>query len=331
MRIEDVHVALASGGPRSDLIGLAVAADRLGYGALWLTELASRDAFGLLTEIALKTERVQLGTGIVNPFSRTPAVLAMSAATLAELSGRRVNLGLGASSRKVVEDLHGVPYQRPAARIEETLEVMRLALSGRPIEYSKGAVRLRDFKLDVPGPEVRLWAAGFSPRVLELAGALADGWLPIHPSKRRIGRLLAAIRGAANRAKRPMPKVAAYIYTYVGDEPEAGIELLRRTVAWYIASGGEGYRNLFRRYGYEAEVARVGELWAAGKRNEARAVVDTAMLGDLSISARPEVVGERLEEFKVTGIDHPTLRFLDGIPAESQAAMLEGVAQALDR
>ncbi|MBO0834823.1 MAG: LLM class flavin-dependent oxidoreductase [Actinobacteria bacterium] len=331
MRIEDVHVALASGGPRADLVGLAVAADRLGYGALWLTELASRDAFGLLTEIALKTERIRLGTGIVNPFSRTPAVLAMSAATLAELSGRHVNLGLGASSRKVVEDLHGVPFQRPAGRIEETLEVVRLALSGRPIEYSKGAVQLRDFKLEVPGLEVRLWAAGFSPRLLEVAGRLADGWLPIHPSKRGIGRQLAAVRAAADRVGRPMPEVAAYIYTYVGTEPDEGLELNRRTVAWYIASGGEGYRNLFRRYGYEAEVARVTELWAAGRRNEARAVVDAAMLEDLSISARPEVVGERLEEFAAIGIDHPTLRFPDGIAAERQAAMLESVARALDR
>jgi probable F420-dependent oxidoreductase len=329
MHIDQVHVALGSGGARAEVVEVATLAERLGFGGLWLTELASREAFGLLTEIALGTHRIELGTGVVNPFSRTPALLAMSAATLAEVARRPVNLGLGSSSRKVIEDLHGMPFARPALRMAETLEIIRRALSGQRLDYAGRLFRLRDFSLEVSAPDVRLYVAGFSSPILEVTGRLADGWLPIHPSRRGIGALLADIRSAADAHGRAMPTVGAYLYAYVGERLEEGVEAIRRTISWYVANGGEGYRTLFRRYGYAAEVTRITELWRAGRRDEARAVVDAGMLADLSVIAPPSQVAERLAEFVAVGIDHPILRFPDGLPTSRVAEMLEAVARAL--
>src|SRR5919202_1439495 len=131
MRIADVHVALSTSYPRADLVSMALTTEELGYGGLWLTELSARDAFGVLTEIALKTRRIELGTGIVNHYGRSPATLAQAAASVSEvMDGRPFNLGLGASSRAVIERLHGLPFERPYARMAEALRLIRLALAG---------------------------------------------------------------------------------------------------------------------------------------------------------------------------------------------------------
>ena len=130
MRAADLHVALSTSYERGDIVSLGLAVEECGYGGLWLTELAARDAFSLLTEIALKTRRIELGTGIVNHYGRSPATLAQAAASLSEvLDGRPFNLGLGASSRAVIEGLHGLAYQRPYARMAEALQLIRLALA----------------------------------------------------------------------------------------------------------------------------------------------------------------------------------------------------------
>src|SRR4029078_11473014 len=124
MQINAVQVALSTSYDRAAVVDLAVAVERLGYGGLWLTWAVGRDAFSLLTEIALKTSRIELGTGIVNHYSRRPVALAQAAAPLGEvLDGRTFNLGLGASSRAVIEGFHGLPFDRPSTRRAETIQL----------------------------------------------------------------------------------------------------------------------------------------------------------------------------------------------------------------
>lgn len=331
MRVADVHVALSTSGARADLVALAQAVEELGYGGLWLPELAARDAFGVLTEIALKTDRIELGTGIVNHYSRGPASLAQAAASVSEvLDGRAFNLGLGASSRAVIEGLHGLAYERPYQRMAEALQLIRLALAGQRLDFSGEVFRTRGFSLGVaPRGPVRLYVAGFARPMLEVTGRYADGWLPNLPSRRGFGALRADVAAAAERAGRAMPTTAAYLYTMVGDDPAEVEEPQRRTIAWYIASGGAGYRSLLRRYGYGQLVEEVAALWREGRRAEARALVDSDVIRDLCVVGAARTVPEQLERFAQIGIDVPVLRFPDPLEPERQAGMLREIAAAL--
>src|SRR5262245_25441645 len=123
-----VHVAIGSSGRRSDVIGTAELVESLGYGGLWIPESLGRDAFSVLTEIALRTGRMELGTGVINPYSRTPSAIAEAVASLSEVAGgRRINLGLGASTKVVIEGFHGVPFVHPLVRMRQTVELVRKA------------------------------------------------------------------------------------------------------------------------------------------------------------------------------------------------------------
>jgi probable F420-dependent oxidoreductase len=331
MRSVDVHVALSTGGERSDIISLALEVEQLGYGGLWLTELAARDAFGVLTEIALKTKRIELGTGIVNHYGRSPATLAQAAATVSEImDGRPFNLGLGSSSRAVIEGLHGLAFQRPYVRMAEALHLIRLALSGERLSLSGEVFQTRGFALGVrPLGPVRLYVAGFARRMLEVTGREADGWLPNLPSRRGIGALRADVAAAAEQAGRPMPTTAAYLYATVGPDGPESEEPLRRSIAWYIASGGSGYQTLFRRYGYGQLVDDVVGLWTSGKRDEARALVTAETIRDLCAVGPADTLPDQLARFVEVGVDIPVLRLPDGLEPARQATMLREIGAAL--
>lgn len=330
MRVADVHVSLSTGYPRADLVRLALSVEDLGFGGLWLTELAAHDAFSLLTEIAIKTQRMELGTGIVNHFGRSPATLAQSAASISEvLEGRPFNLGLGASSRAVIQGLHGMPFDRPFARMADTLAMVHRAVSGEPFDFSGEVFKTRGFTLQVkPAGPVRLYVGGFAPRMLAVTGQYADGWLPNLPSRRGFATLREQVRSAAEAAERPMPTTAAYLYTMLGPEAE---DQLRRTVAWYIASGGEGYRRLFRSYGYSRLVDEVATLWRDGKRAEARALITPEVIRDVCLVGSAEEVTGQLQAFLEIGIDTPVIRFPDPLEPERQVSMLGEIASALSR
>jgi probable F420-dependent oxidoreductase len=331
MRAADVHVALSTSHERSDLIDLALVVEELGYGGLWLTELAARDAFSVLTQIGLKTRRIELGTGIVNQYGRSPTTLAQAAASLSEvLDGRAFNLGLGSSSRTVIEGLHGLAYERPYARMAETLQMIRLALAGERLDFGGEVFQTRGFSLGVaPRGPVLLYVAGFARPMLEVTGQYADGWLPNLPSRRAFGALRSDVAAAAERAGRRMPTTAAYLYSMVGDDLAEGEELQRRTIAWYIASGGAGYRSLFRRYGYGQLVDEVVAHWTEGRRAEARALVGPEVIRDLCVVGPARSVPEQLERFVEIGIDIPVLRFPDPLEPKRQSAMLREIAAEL--
>jgi probable F420-dependent oxidoreductase len=331
MRAADIHVALSTNYDRSDVVSLAMAVEQLGYGGMWLTELAGRDAFSVLTEIALKTRRIELGTGIVNHYGRSPSTLAQAAASLSEvLDGRPFNLGLGASSRAVIEGFHGLEFEQPYVRMTEALRLIRLALTGGRLDLSGEVFRTRGFSLGVaPRGPVRLYVAGLARPMLEVTGQEADGWLPNLPSQRSFGALQCDVTAAADRAGRPKPTTAAYLYTMVGEDNADIEEPLRRMIAWYIASGGAGYRSLFRRYGYGHLVDHVVGMWTSGKRAEARALVGADVIRDLCVIGPASSVPEQLQRFANVGIDIPVIRFPDPLDPKYQLAMLGDIAAEL--
>ena len=331
MRVGEVQVALSTGHDRGELVGLALLVEELGYGGLWLTEAQGRDAFSLLTEVGLKTRRIELGTGVVNHYGRSPATLAQAAASLSEvLGGRAFNLGLGASSRAVIEGFHGLAFERPYQRMAEALQLIRQALAGERLELPGEVFRAAGFRLGVaPKGPVRLYVAGLARPMLVVTGRYADGWLPNLPSRRGLAALRADLLAAAERAGRPVPRTAAYLYTMVGEDLAEAEAPLRRTIAWYLGSGGGGYRTLFRRYGYGPLVDELAELWGQGRREQARALVDAELIRDVALVGPAASLPEQLAGFRETGIDTPVLRFPDGLATERQAEMLREIAAVL--
>ncbi len=328
----DVHVALGTRmRSRADMIEVGAEIDRLGFGGLWITESSSRDAFTLLTELALTTKHAELGTGIVNHYGRTPSTLAMAAASVAEITpGRRFNLGLGASSRTVVEGFHGLPFQQPARRMAEAVDIIRAGTSGQGMGYQGRIFQLDPrFKLGFAEPgRVRILVAALSPTMLQVVGQHADGWLPIWPSRTRFEPLLAEVEQAASAVARPRPWVASYLYTYIGDESR-GAAILRQSLARYIAASGAAYTALFRGYGYTAEVDKVVAAWAQGDRRATSEAISDDMLADFCVIGDGTSAARQLAGFREGGIDTPIIRVPDGLEKEEMLAMIRGLAAAL--
>ena len=328
----DVHVALGSRGvSRGALVEVGEEVDALGFGGLWVTESSGRDAFSVLTEIALRTRRAALGTGIVNNYGRTPSTLAMAAASLAEIAGgRTVHLGIGASSKAVVEGFHGVPFVAPAARMVETLQIIREALSGERMHHRGKYFNLDGrftLELSSQAAAVKLFVSALSARMLQVTREHADGWLGIWVSKSRFGPLLEAL-SQTEEPRGDSPSIAAYIYTYVGDR-DLGRSALRSSLARYVAASGIAYTRLFRSYGFDSEVDAVLDAWSVGDRAATSKAVTDEMLDDFCLLGDPRSVVADISVFRRVGVQTPILRFPDGLSAEGMVEMLRGVAVAV--
>lgn len=311
-----VHVGLSIDAlSRADILTVAHCAEELGYRGLFLTESFGRDAFGVLTQIAVATRHLELGTGIVNVFGRSAATLAQSAATLSEImGGRTLNLGIGTSGRPLVENFHGVAFDRPVARLRDTLEVLRGALDTGRVVQDGG----RGFPLGVTaaGP-VRILVAALTPASRTVARE-ADGWLPLWLPETGIEP---ADIGWT---------VAAYYYTAIDDDPAAAVDVVRRSLAWYVAANGTAYAAAFARQGYEREVAEIVTRWRAGDRAGARAAVPERMVTDTAMVGTAGQVMERLDRVRRAGVAEPILRFPDELEAAHIVAALAALASAED-
>ncbi|MCE0762003.1 LLM class flavin-dependent oxidoreductase [Pseudonocardia kujensis] len=305
---EGVSVALGTDSLlRTELVALAVRAEELGFRGVWLTEATGRDVFGVLTEIAVRTERIELGTGIVNVFGRSAATLAQSAAGLSEaLGGRPLNLGLGTSGRALVEGFHDVPFDRPVTRLATYIRTLRALLAGD---------RLRSgFRLAVaPNGPVHLLVAGLTPASRRVA-AEAGGWLPIW-----LDELDPAL------ADPPAPRIAAFHYTAVDTDPAVARDAVRNSAAWYIAANGSAYANLFRRNGFDDEVDLVTARWVERDRAGARAAVSDDLIDRTALAGTAAGVVDGLARRRSLGIDEPVLRFVDGAGAEQIAGMMRAL------
>ncbi|PXY24713.1 LLM class flavin-dependent oxidoreductase [Prauserella muralis] len=315
---------------RGEIVQIARAAEEAGMGAFWVTESIGRDAFSILTELALTTRRIALGTGIVNVFSRAPATLAQAAASLLELMGpRTLNLGLGTSGRALVERYLGVPFQRAVTRLGETVRAIDTAFTTGKLPADGEVFSLAGYPLGIAADRsrLRLYVAGHSRRTLDVTAAHADGWLPIWPSRSGRGGHLQALDLAAEAAGRRRPAVAGYIYGLVGGDP-VDVAPLRATLAWYVAANGTAYRRLFDGYGFGAETERICQLWDAGERDRARAAVTDEMLGDTTLHGSPAEVLRQAGAFRRGGVDRPILRLPGQLAADDCVRMIADVAAA---
>jgi alkanesulfonate monooxygenase SsuD/methylene tetrahydromethanopterin reductase-like flavin-dependent oxidoreductase (luciferase family) len=292
-------VALTPMETRRDVIMRAAAlADALGYEVFSLAEGWGFDSTPVLAEAALRTRRIALCSGVLSVWGRTPATLAMTAATLHQLSGGRYVLGLGPSTRALVEGFHDLPFARPAARLREVTARVRALLAGEParLDGTRGA---RPIRLGQPPvPDLPIWVAAMGDRTVRVAAELGDGWFPLLVTRDCLAGWvpeLDRLRRAAGQRTGPLT-VAAGPLTVVDADAGTARGVAASHVAWYLGAMGDVYARSLSEQGYEAEVEAVR---AANPRpSPHRGVVPAeaeVLLEALTASGTPETVRERLE------------------------------------
>lgn len=309
-----------------DLIQFAVEAEKLGVDVAWSAEAWGYDAVSPLAYLAARTERMQLGTGVMQISARVPAMTAMTALTLDALTRGRFLLGLGASGPQVVEGLHGTAFQGPLTRLRETIDIVRQALRGERIAY-----RGRYHELPRPGgegkslrlafeprPALPVYLASITPRGLELTGELADGWLGTSFLPERADAHVAFLEQGARRAGRRLADLDLQVGgpVQLGEDVEAMVEARRPGLAFSLGAMGSArtnfYNEAYRRAGFEDACIDVQRLWLDGRRDEAAARVPEELVLGTSLLGTEAMVRERIRAYRDAGVT--TLR------VEAQAA-----------
>jgi F420-dependent oxidoreductase-like protein len=316
---------------RKSVVRMARLADELGYDSIWIPEAWAYEQFQLLTEIALATQRIGLATGIANVFSRTPGLLAMSAATLDEISGGRAILGLGTSGQVVVENFHGVKYEKPLTRLTETISICRALWRGQRLspEMSKLA-DLRHFKLEMKPlrPDIPIFVASLQEKAIGEVGRLADGWVPTFWPYKHFRDGLAVIAAGAKEAGRDPKSIELAPFMAVVPMDDAGMarSLIKPLIAFYIGGMGVYYHALFCRYGFKENADLVRELYNSGDRKQASAAVSDELIDAIAICGPPDYCRERMAEWQAHGVDRALLNLPQGAPFELAEMFLRQLA-----
>lgn len=293
-----------------------VEAERLGVDCVWSAEAWGYDAVTPLAFLAARTSRIHLGSGIMQAGTRTPALVAMTAMTLAALSNGRFRLGLGVSGPQVIEGWHGVRFDRPARRLREIVEIVRRATRGERLEYAGELYRLplpggegKALRSSAaPQPGIPIYLATLSPRTLELTGEVADGWLgtsfmPEHASV--FTEHLAAGAARAGRSLAALDLQAGGAVAF-GDDVERLIAARRPGLAFTLGAMGSRAHNFynaaFRRAGFEETAVEVQRLWLDGRRDEAVARVPDELVLKTNLLGTDAMVRQRLEAYQAAGI-----------------------------
>lgn len=284
------------------------AADEAGVEAAFAPETWGRDVFSLLVQVAERTSRIQLGPGIVNVFSRSPAALAQHLATLDDISGGRVIAGFGTSGPLVVEHFHGVPYRRPARRLREVIEIFRTLVAGRPLQHEGELFRLeRGFTLRFTPVRDRIpvYLASFRPAGVRLAAELADGWLPMMIPIERLAGEVARFRSLLGAAGRDPAGVTVRSpgEIVVTSDPDAARARHTRALAYYVARMGDFYHTHLTDMGHGDDVRRIRAAWAEGGSSAGAAAVSDGLSGALFVAGPVEACLARLDEQAAAGVD----------------------------
>jgi alkanesulfonate monooxygenase SsuD/methylene tetrahydromethanopterin reductase-like flavin-dependent oxidoreductase (luciferase family) len=298
-------------------VSLATSADRLGYDSLFLPETWAYDTTVLLAELAVKTERLALGTGIVGVWNRSAATIAMAAATLHTISGGRFVLGLGASTPQLSEGLHDVPFTAPVARMRRILVQVRALLRGDriPLAVTTGA---RALKLNLPPvPDLPIYLAALGDASIRLAGELADGWSPFMYPRRALADGVERLREGAAQGGHPerLPVISPSVPTVVADDPARAREGAAWFASFYIVNMGTLYRQSLTRQGFGKEVEAV--LAANAPRFTGAVPPDAdALLEELIVFGTPAEARRRLARWYTAGAERPVLLFRPNLSAE---------------
>jgi alkanesulfonate monooxygenase SsuD/methylene tetrahydromethanopterin reductase-like flavin-dependent oxidoreductase (luciferase family) len=292
---------------RKTYVKAAVLADRLGYDSFWLPEVWGYEVFSLLTEIALKTKRIKLGTGIINVFSRSPALIAMQAATLDEISGGRFILGLGTSGKNVIEGLHGRDFDKPLTQTRDVIRVVRTMLDRRPLNEADTKLRqYRPFTIDFEPtrPRIPIYVAALKQKSITSIGEMADGWMPVFwPYTPFTTVIPIPGKGASSKA--------------------------RELISFYIGGMGDYYKQLLSGFGYADECNEIERLYRdKATRKMAPDAVTDDMIEALTISGDPLHCRREIARRRGLGMEQPIINLPPGMPWPGMAAFITALARA---
>lgn len=300
-------------------------AEALGYDRVWAAEAGNGDAFGTLTAVGAATERIGLATGVLPIYTRTPSLMAASAATLQDVSGGRFTLGVGVSSPTIVSRWNGVPYDAPLARLREYVEVVRRLLAGEKVDHAGPHYQVAGYRLlmQVPEPPPPVIIGALNERMLALGGEVADGvclnWIGSHAVAAALDVVRSSGRETAN---------AVFVRVCVTDDVEAARAWGRREVMGYVIV--PAYRRAFTRQGWSDACDGAMKLWDSGDRKGAAASLPDEFVDSLCIAGTASAVRARFEEFRRAGADEPVAFLFSGASGyDAILAELEATLAAL--
>jgi F420-dependent oxidoreductase-like protein len=331
-----------SGATMGAVLPMVEQADRVGIDSVWAAEAYGSDCVTVLSYIAARTERIKVGSAIMQMPGRTPANTAMTAMTLDALSGGRFLMGLGLSGPQVVEGWHGVPYGKPLGRTREYVEIVRKAIAREePLQHDGEHYQIPYRGDDATGlgkplksilhpvrPRIPLYLAAIGPKNVALTAEIADGWLPIFYSPEREAIFNEHLDAGLDEAGRDPGEldIAATVYVAMGDDIDACRDMLRPMFALYIggmgARGKNFYNDLAIRYGFEEAAHQIQDLYLDGKKDEAAGKVPDELVDEMALVGPIDRIVDRLEVWKASRVG--TL-----ILGTQQAEVLEPLQAAL--
>jgi F420-dependent oxidoreductase-like protein len=302
-----------------DQLALVQEAERLGYDSVWTAEAYGSDAATILGWLAQATSKIRLGSAIFQMPGRSPAMTAMTAATLDQLSGGRMILGIGSSGPQVAEGWHGQRFGRQLQRTREYVEVVRKALARERLEYKGETLELplpdgpgKALKLTIAPVQERIpiFLAAIGPKNTTLAAEIADGWIPTLFSPEHVAEFRPLLEEGFARAGGGKGfddfEIAPTVNVFVTDDVTAARDAMRPYVALYVGGMGSRDKNFYnalvQRYGFEDAARRVQDLYLDGKRDEAAAALPEELIDTVSLCGPPDVVRERLDVFRDAGV-----------------------------
>jgi F420-dependent oxidoreductase-like protein len=334
-------------GLASDLenVELVREAERLGYTSVWMAEAYGNDAATVLAFLAAKTSTIELGSAIFQIPGRSPAMTAMTAATIDHLSGGRFRLGLGVSGPQVSEGWHGVRFDKPLGRTREYIDIIRLAMARERVEYHG-----EHYELPLPnGPGKALkmiihplreympiYLAAIGPKNLELTGEKCDGWLAIFYNPEFAPELLASVQAGKDKANRSDATidVTPTVPVIIGDDVATCADPCRGYAALYVGGMGSREQNFYNRLaarmGFEKEAAEIQDLYLDRKYLEAAAAVPLEFIDQTSLLGPVDRIAERMQLLAASGVTTVNVSGFAG-SQEERVATLRGAAEALEK
>ena len=323
-----------------DLVDYTVKAEQLGVDQVWSAEAWGMDAIVPLAFIAAKTEKIKLGTGILQISARVPSMIAMTAQSLATVSNDRFILGLGVSGPQVVEGLHGASFASPLGRLKECMEIVRMGLNGERLEYDGKHYLLprpggegKPIRLSQPPrPNLPIYLATLGPKSLELTGEQANGWLGTSFIPEHADVFFDPMSKGAAKAGRSMSDIDVQVGASfeIGENVEQLIEDREPGLAFTLGGMGSAktnfYNDAFSRAGYADAAEEVQRLWIEGKKPEAIRRVPDEMVLKTSLIGTEDMIRERLRAYRDAGVD--TIRL--GTGGKTWKERLDALDEGLD-
>ena len=300
-----------------DQIQLVKEAEGAGFDSVWAAEAYGSDAATVLAWLAAQTERIRIGSAIFQMPGRSPAMTAMTAATLDQLSDGRMTIGIGPSGPQVAEGWHGQRFARQLQRTREYVDVVRMALRRERLEYHGETLVLplpdgpgKALKLTIAPVQERIpiYLAAIGPKNTQLVGEIADGWLPMFFSPENVRESRKLLEEGAARAGRSLNgfEIAPSVQVAIDDDIERARDVMRPFVALYVGGMGSRERNFYnalvRRYGFDDAATEIQDLYLEGKKDEAAAAIPGDLIDTVTLAGPPEHIRERLDVYRAAGV-----------------------------